>query len=201
MYGMTWRMISGPALVLALGACGDSESGNPPPVGSGPMTLTAADTGQMMMSSGGSDESTAGNDTMTMGTTSSSMDDSTTGPPEMFTVISGEFVDGGGGVQVPIECRIRFWAPGHIEPSTGVDTGEFLFQRGGFVVDEFPQAYSISNDEVSMIDFGMVGYAGAQCDADANGQFDDDVGGFYPTLPLEQITVPSSGVDFAIAPL
>jgi hypothetical protein len=129
------------------------------------------------------------------------MAEPSTGAPEEFTVMDGAFVDGGAAVALPIECRIRFYEPGQIEPSTGVEQGGFLFQLDGFVIDAYPQSFTIENAAVPMIEIGAEGYVAAQCSTDGDSLPDGTVGGWFPGLPLQRVTVPASNVYIPIQPL
>jgi hypothetical protein len=188
---MTLRMRSVLALVLA--ACGESEEENPPPISTGPSSTVT-------IGSGGSATDT--DDTAATDASSESTgmpQDSSTGPPEEFTVIAGAFIQGNAAVNLPIGCRIAFYEPGQVEPSTGIAQGGFLFQLGGFTVDAYPQSFAIESAQTPMVEYGVEGYVVAECDADNDGVFDDDLVGYYPELPLQLVTVPASNIFIPIS--
>lgn len=194
---MTWRMCS--VLMLVLAGCGDSDGEvKPLPLTSGFVTTLPPTTVSTTDTDGSTDGSTDGaTDT---GAMTSMAGDSTEGPDE-FIVLEGAFIDGGAPVDLPVQCRITFYMPGQIEPSSGVEQGGFLFQLGGFTIDAYPQSYAVESTRVPMVERGVEGYVAAQCDANGNGLFDDSIGGWFPGLPLQRVTVPASNVYISIQTL
>ncbi len=195
------RLCASVILLTSLLACGeDDEEGNPPPVGSGSsatatatVTATATATASSTATDGGSSGTGDGSSGGPSGTAGS------TGQAP-FTVISGRLLDGGGGYALPITCLVRFHAPGQIEPATGVDTA-VAFSRP-FEVDAFPQSFALESADVpGLVEPGDTGFITVQCDIDDDEFYDDNAGGFYPTLPLGQITVPASSLDIQIGDL
>ena len=185
---MTWRMCS--VLVLVLAACKEDDEPNYAPLTTGPATTLPIGSGTGDATEGPATESAT--DGMTM----------STGAPEEFTVLDGAFVDGDAAVALPIECRIRFYEPGQIEPSTGVEQGGgYLFQLGGFVIDAYPQSFTVESASVPTVEIGAEGYIAAQCSTDGDSLPDGMVGGWFPALPLQRVTVPASNIFIPIIPL
>jgi hypothetical protein len=190
-------MISGGALVLALAACGEGDDDNKsPPIGPGRNTLTAVGTDAPTSSADGTESMTNTDTDADTGTDGSG--DST--GCDISTVLAGSFVNGGGMIDLPLQCRIRFYAPGDVEPSTGTETGAYKFQIGGTLglVDEFPQAFTVTSEQVVDCKCGDTGYLAASCDLNGDGTFADGVGGYYPGLPMQLITLPATGVAIPI---
>ncbi|MEM6291837.1 MAG: hypothetical protein AAGA54_11245 [Myxococcota bacterium] len=183
-------------LLLPLSGCGeDEEERNAPPVGSagsaGSSAAASSATAGGSSSGGGGGSSSGGANTF--GTSGS------TGPGD-FTVLSGRFLDGNGGYALPIRCRVLFHSPGQVNPSTGISTANLF--SGTFVVDAFPQSFVISSDDIGgLVEMGETGFVTTECDIDGNNFFDDDAGGYFPSLPLVEVTVPASSLDLAIGPL
>lgn len=116
------------------------------------------------------------------------------------TVFTGRFLDGGGGYALPLTCTVRFHSPGEINPSNGVDTATTFIRA--FEIDAFPQSFTITNDEIGGIAMrGDPGYVSSECDVDGNRIFDDDVGAFFPGLPMTEISIPASSIDLTVGPL
>jgi hypothetical protein len=182
-------------IALVLAGCGDEGMADPPPVSSssnGTLPVTSAGTGT------DTDTDTEGTASGSGPVTSSESGSGSETAGQPFTVITGGFVDGGATVRLPITCRVTFYEPGQIEPSTGETQGGFLFQLGGFTIDMFPQNFEIESTEVPMVEEGVEGYIVAQCAADDDGLFDDGLIGYYPALPLQRVTVPASNVFIPI---
>lgn len=178
------------AVAVAAG-CGDDSDRSPPPIDTGP-PMTGQTAGATSTSTG------TGTDTDVSSSSSSSSEGST--EIGEFTVITGSLHDGGGGYALPITCSVRFHVPGTIEPSTGVDTA-FAFARP-VTVDEFPQSFSISSVEAGgVVSPGDNGFITVVCDVDGDGLNDDSAGGYFPSLPLAEITVPASEVAIAVGSL
>lgn len=184
-------------IALALAGCGNEGTEDPPPVSSssnGTLPVTSAGTGTDTDTDTGTDSQ--GTMSASGPVTSSDSGSETAGQP--FTVLRGGFTDGGAMARLPIECRITFYEPGQIEPSTGETQGGFLFQLGGFTIDMFPENFEIESTEVPMVEEGVEGYIVAQCAADDDGLFDDGLIGYYPSLPLQRVTVPADNVFIPI---
>jgi hypothetical protein len=62
----------------------------------------------------------------------------------------------------------------------------------------FPQNFEIESAAVPMVEEGVEGYIVAQCAADDDGLFDDGLIGYYPSLPLQRVTVPADNVFIPI---
>ncbi len=189
------------ALVMLFApACGEVEERNPPPVGSG--GASAGPVGGVSSPGSGTGSSTSsGTDTDTdMDTdtdTDASSSDSTGGT---YVVLSGSFNDNGGGYALPITCTVRFHLPGQINPSSGISTAT-TFSRP-FTIDAFPQPFTIDSDEIGdVVVPGDTGYVTSQCDIDGDNFFDDNAGGYFPNLPLAEVTVPGSSLDIFVGPL
>lgn len=178
-------------MLAAAAGCADDSDRSPPPIDSGsPMTGPPAGTGSTSVAT----------DAATEGTSSSTSTGEGSTEIGEFTVMTGSLHDGGGGFALPITCAVRFHLPGTIEPASGVDTG-FAFARP-VTVDEFPQSFSISSVEAGgVVSPGDNGYITVTCDVDGDGLNDDNAGGYFPSLPLAEITVPASEVAIAIGSL
>jgi|GEM_PF-2374698 len=191
------------ALCLLI-ACGEDEpERNAPPVGSGGGGPVTAGGGVATTDSGSdtdTDTDTAGSTGsggLTMGPDSA---DPTTGGMGSYAVLSGSFLDGGGGYSLPIQCSVEFHLPGQINPSNGNVTST-TFSRS-FLVESFPRSFTIMNDEIGdVVETGDTGYVSSRCDVDSNGFFDDDSGAFFPSLPMLEITIPASSIDLSVGPL
>jgi hypothetical protein len=48
---------------------------------------------------------------------------------------------------------------------------------------------------------GDTGFISAECDVDGDNFFDDNAGGYFPSLPMTEVTVPASSIDIAVGPL
>ncbi len=186
-------------LLLPLVGCGeDDEQRNPPPVGSagsagGSAAASSATAGGSTGGGGGGGSSSGGATTITTGPAGSS-------GPGNFTVLSGRFLDGNGGYALPVRCRVLFHSPGQVNPTTGISTANLF--SGTFVVDAFPQSFVISSEDIGgLVEMGETGFITSECDVDGNNLFDDDAGGYFPSLPLVEVTVPASSLDIAIGPL
>lgn len=185
--------------VLLLSACEETPERNPPPVGSagGGGLPTAGTVDPSGSDTDGLATTTATNASTGGSTTNPSTGGSTSAP---FTALSGAFIDGGAGFPLPIECAVRFHFVGDINPATGVDTG-FVFSRP-FTIMAFPQSFAITSEEISdVVVAGDTGFVTAECDVDGDNFFDDNVGGYYPSLPLVEITLPGSAIDIPISAL
>lgn len=180
-------------------ACGEDEpERNPPPVGSGgggPIggasgSATDTDgTGSDGSSTGGSDTGGPVIPTATIGGTGDTP----------YAVLTGSFVDGGGGYALPITCRVKFHSLGEINPSNGVESGETF--NSAIVIDAYPQAFTIMSDEIGdVVMIGDAGYVSSECDIDGDNFFDDAAGAYYPGLPMTQISIPASSIILAVGP-
>lgn len=191
-------VLSSLAACLCL-ACAEPKERNAPPVGSGgggpysggppsASTATASDTND----DGSSGDPTGG---LTMGPTGGA----STGASE-YAVITGRFNDGGGGYALPIQCSVKFHRPGEINPTNGIETAT-TFSRP-FIIDQFPESFTIMNTEIGDIVMpGDTGFISAECDVDGDNFFDDNAGGYFPSLPMTEVTVPASSIDIAVGPL
>ena len=194
-----------PTTSLSAGMSSVSDSGTTDSSGTG--TGTGTDTGTTDGTTTDSGSTTADtSSSSTGGGTSGSASGSTGGTDGGSTgavtdLLSGQFVDGSGGTYVPpFTCSIRFHAPGEIEPTTGVDSGFTLQQT--FTIDSFPSDWVVTaQSSGGAINVGDTGYVTASCDTDGDFLNDDNVGGWYPTLPLDLVTVPAAGLDISIADL
>jgi len=120
----------------------------------------------------------------------------TTGAP--YAVLRGSYVDGGAGFIPPFNCRVKFYALGSINPSTGEEVMEEVF-HAAFIVDAYPQSFEITSDQLGgVVQMGDTGFVTAECDIDNDQVFDDNAGAYYAGLPLTQITLPASSVNLAV---
>lgn len=194
------------ALCLVV-ACGeDDEDRNPPPVGSGnggPMVGSASGSNTNGSATSGAGASTgAGGSSgiQTGGLTMGPLTTASSSGAVLDTILTGRFLDGGGGFALPITCTVRFHRPGEINPSNGVDTAS-TFSRA-FEIDAFPQSFTITNDEIGgVVMLGDPGYITSECDIDGDNFFDDQVGAFFPGLPMTEIAIPASSIDLTVGPV
>ncbi len=186
-------------------ACGeDDEDRNPPPVGSGnggPMVGSAGGSNTNGSATSGAGGSSGAGASSGMPTTGLTMDPTASSTGVVLdTILSGRFLDGGGGYALPITCTVRFHRPGEINPSNGVDTAT-TFSRA-FEIDAFPQSFVITNDEIGgVVMLGDPGYITSECDIDGDNFFDDAVGAYFPSLPMTEISIPASSIDLTVGPV
>ena len=189
-------------------ACGeDDEDRNPPPVGSGnggPMVGSASGGNGSATATSGAGSTGAGGSsgipttglTMTPITNSGGASTGTV----LDIILTGRFLDGGGGYALPITCTVRFHRPGEINPSNGVETAN-TFSRA-FEIDAFPQSFTITNDDIGgVVMAGDPGYITSECDIDGDNFFDDAVGAYFPGLPMTEIAIPASSIDLTVGPI
>lgn len=198
--------LPGSGLLVALacvGACAEDESRYPPPgkwvyppspIGgaedtTGSLTTSNADTG--------GDTGTRGDTgTADTGTADTGSDTGTA----VRDLLAGVFVPAAEvDYTLPIQCAIRFHAPGLIEPSTGIDSGHTLLRS--FPVAAWPSSFAVTAQETGVLEPGDIGFVTAQCDVDDDGLLNDGVGGYWPGLPLEQVTIPATDLELVIGPL
>lgn len=116
------------------------------------------------------------------------------------TILTGRFLDGGGGYALPITCTVRFHRPGEINPSNGVEMSN-TFSRA-VEIDAFPQSFTITNDDIGgVVMLGDPGYVTSECDVDGDNFFDDAVGAYFPALPMTEISIPASSIDLTVGPI
>lgn len=191
-------VIGAAALALSCFACGEEEQRNPPPVGgasAGPNTAGVASTDPEPPGTSGGMTTASSSSSSGPGTTSDGPGDDSTGAP--FTVLTGGFEDGLSGFALPITCLVQFHLPGQIDPSSGQETA-VAFSRP-FTIDAFPQPFAIESDDVpGLVMPGDSGFVTANCDVDGDGLYDDNAGGYYPSLPLLEVTVPASSLTIPI---
>lgn len=175
-------------------ACGlleEPEEGAPAPVDE-PNPMTGAATMAVFPTASSSGTGTGS------GTAGSDGADSTGVFPDigMGVLFSGELAEGDGGWDLPMSCALRFFVGDQLDPVNGVSTeweAEVLLE-----IDAFPYLYSIGNDEVpATVANGSMGWVGIRCDFDGDGM-NDNVGGFFPQLPAQQITLPRDDIDMTV---
>ena len=173
------------SLVLLLAACGEEEKKNPPPIGG-----TA---GGASVSAGGQGETGPGDDDDAGGTMHLSGGQQPVPDLGMDLLLAGQILSGDPTITTPLNCALRLFEPGGIDPATGN-----VIQIGlqiPVTVQQFPTAYQVSIDDAAgVIGPGQAVYAAVTCDVDGDGLF-DNVGGFYPALPLELFQLPATGID------
>ena len=188
-------------------ACGeDDEDRNPPPVGSGnggPMVGSASGGNGSATATSGAGSTGAGGSSgiPTTGLTMTPITNSGSSSGSVLDIIlTGRFLDGGGGYALPITCTVRFHRPGEINPSNGVETAN-TFSRA-FEIDAFPQSFTITNDDIGgVVMAGDPGYITSECDIDGDNFFDDAVGAYFPGLPMTEIAIPASSIDLTVGPI
>ncbi len=194
--GHNGRVVRAPILVLiaATLGCGlleDEPDGTPPPVGeSNGANMTTQGVGN---ATGGA--TTGGT---ASGTATSDGADTTVGLPDlgMGVLAVGEIAIGDGAWTPPLPCVVRFYLADQLDPDTGVAM-EWEAEIP-IVIDAFPFTYMLTrNDVPATVDFGTEGYIGTRCDFDGDEQL-DNVGGFFPELPAELVTLPAPDVDMAL---
>lgn len=199
------RRIAFSLALCLVAACGeDDEDRNPPPVGSGagvPMVGSAGDVSATSGASGSGGGSGGSSGIPTTGLTMGPLTDSdSTGAAPLDIILTGRFLDGGGGYPLPITCTVRFHRPGEINPSNGIETAT-TFSRA-VQIDAFPQSFSITNDDIGgVVMLGDPGYVTSECDIDGDNFFDDAVGAYFPTLPMTEISIPASSIDLTVGPI
>ncbi len=187
--------------VLTACGTGDTEEPNAPPVGggSGPVGGGSSPTTIGGTGDNGGSGSDSGGTALTMGPTATDGADTSTGLG-IYAVLTGRFADGGGGYALPIQCSVRFHLPGEINPSNGIETAT-TFSRP-FVIDAFPQSFTIMSDDIGdVVAPGDSGFVTSECDVDGDNFFDDNVGAYFPSLPMVEVSVPASSIDLAVGPL
>lgn len=171
-------------LAMLLVACTADEEKNPPPIGgtAGGASVTAGaqgETGQADDDGGGS-----------MGAGSGGVQQPDLG---MDLLLSGRVLAGAPNIVTPLNCALRLFEPGGIDPATGNIVDVAL--QVPLTVQQLPHPYQVGiNDAAGVIMPGQAVYATVTCDIDEDGLF-DNLGGFYPQLPLELFQLPSTGID------
>lgn len=198
------RWIAGFGLIAGLSAAceEDDDERNLPPSGK---NTTGVISGGLPVAStsdpetGSSSSTGAGATEGTESGSGSATEGGTTGTT-VDVLLSGRFINElGEAYPPPVTCSVRFYALGQIEPSTGVSSDVTLQQS--FSIEQWPADWAITPQLAGdAIVPGDAGYITAICDTDGDGLTDDGVGGYYPALPLEPLSIPAEGLDIEIGP-
>lgn len=187
---------------LWVGACQGDPAPPPPPIDNdptiGPVTLpmgmsgAAPSTSATTEGTGPTDGSgdTTGREPLPTGSGSGSG----SGTSAQGPLLSGQLLDGPTGL-VPDTCRIRMHTLDSIDPGSGlpVDTAAEITAT----IQALPQMYVVDSVPGGAIGVGDEVYVSALCDVDGDGVL-DNLGAYYPQIPLESVVLPAMGVDMTL---
>ncbi|MEM9453587.1 MAG: hypothetical protein AAGF11_05380 [Myxococcota bacterium] len=187
------------ACSLVLGACQGDPELPPPPVDNGrsdgPVMPPSGATGSLTDSTATTMQDITGTADTTDGTTSTGTGAGTgTSAGSGRLLLTGRLLEGSAQL-IPNSCQIRLHTPESIDPATGfaVDTAVEVTTN----VLNLPHMYSVYEPPDMAIGIGDEVYVTTQCDSDGDGTL-DPVGGYYPQLPMEPVSLPDMGIDMAL---
>lgn len=181
---------------LLIGACQREPDPPPPPIQGGPSGGPVIPPNPTASVDTGTTSATASTTGGTADTTGMATDGGVSGPETggPNPLISGHILDGPAGV-VPMTCMIRLHTFESLDPGSGLPID--IAYEAVSTVQDLPQFYAINVVPDGIVGEGDDVYVSTRCDVDGDGAL-DDVGAYYPQVPLETVLLPAQDIDLVL---
>lgn len=109
-------------------------------------------------------------------------------------LLSGQLLDGSAEL-VPVACYVRVHLLDSFDPGSGLPIQSVYEER--VMLRALPQAYAIASVPSGLVGPGDSVYVTTVCDVEGDG-IADNVGGYYPGIPVEPVLLPAVEIDLTL---